>query len=191
MRARVALRFLKGYNERYMAAQLALHAGFFDGSEFRQSSVLNEDQVRAVLTNEAGTIAIAGPGSGKTKMLVDRVAFYVLKKHVPASSVLVLAYNRTAAEEVQQRLVRAYGIEDVEIRTFHSLGFKIYSRLSGAESRSIKVEENPARSIRAIMDRKKQADPEFQRRCIAYFTRYYDDARVQPDEAVLREMLLV
>lgn len=191
LRARVALRFLKGYNERYMAAQPALHAGFFDGSEFRQSSVLNEDQVRAVLTNEAGTIAIAGPGSGKTKMLVDRVAFYVLKKHVPASSVLVLAYNRTAAEEVQQRLVRAYGIEDVEIRTFHSLGFKIYSRLSGAESRSIKVEENPARSIRAIMDGKKLADPDFQRRCIAYFTRYYDDARIHPDDAVLREMLLV
>ncbi len=190
LRARAALWFIKRYNSLYMTNQWSRHAAFFDGSEYRQASMLNEDQIRAVLTNEAGTIAIAGPGSGKTKMLVDRVAFYILKAGVPASSILVLAYNRSVAEEVQQRLKRVYGI-DVEIRTFHSIGFKVYSRLSGAEARSTRVEGNATRAIRAIMAQKKQNDPDFQKRCVTYFTRYFDDARAHPDETVLKEMLVV
>jgi hypothetical protein len=109
---------------------------------------------------------------------------------VPASSILVLAYNKSAAEEVQQRLKRAYGI-DVEIRTFHSTGFKIYSLLSGAEARSTRVEGNATRAIRASMEQKKQTDPDFQKRCVSHFTRYFDDSRTHPDEAVLKEMLVV
>nr|MDO8085429.1 UvrD-helicase domain-containing protein [Candidatus Sigynarchaeum springense] len=188
LRARAALLLIERYNSFYMEVQRLRHAGFFDGTEYRQASVLNEDQARAVLVNEAGTIAIAGPGAGKTKMLVDRVAFYLLKKNVPASSVLVLAYNKNAASEVQERLKEAYGL-DVEIRTFHSLGFKIYSILSGAAARSTRVEANATRVIRAIMEHKKQSDADFQKRCTAYFTRYFDDARARPDDAVLKEML--
>ena len=190
LRARAALLLIERYNSFYMEVQRLRHAGFFDGTEYRQASVLNEDQARAVLVNEAGTIAIAGPGAGKTKMLVDRVAFYLLKKNVPASSVLVLAYNKNAAKEVQERLKGAYGL-DVEIRTFHSLGFKIYSILSGAAARSTRVEANATRVIRAILEQKKQSDADFQKRCTAYFTRYFDDARAHPDDAVLKEMLAV
>ncbi|MEX2681634.1 MAG: UvrD-helicase domain-containing protein [Candidatus Sigynarchaeota archaeon] len=190
LRARAALLLIERYNSFYMEVQRLRHAGFFDGTEYRQASVLNEDQVRAVLTNESGTIAIAGPGAGKTKMLVDRVAFYILKKNIPADSMLVLAYNKSAAKEVQERLKLAYGI-DVEIRTFHSLGLKIYSMLSDAAPRSIHVEANSTRAIRGIIERKKQSDPDFQKRYTSYFMRYFDDARAHPDDAVLKEMLAV
>lgn len=66
---------------------------------------LNDVQKTVVLNKEkCNRLVLAGPGSGKTKLIVARVAYLLLVMHEPASSIIVLAFNRHAAREIRSRL---------------------------------------------------------------------------------------
>lgn len=82
-----------------------------------QREIISDDQRRAMLV-------IAGPGSGKTTIIVHRVANLVMCCNIPAEKILILAYNRQAVFEVRQRLIKLIGIENtaqINIFTFHGL----------------------------------------------------------------------
>ena len=61
---------------------------------------------KAVVTDQSGRnrLVLAGPGSGKTRIIVHRVAYLLRVQHVPASSIIVLTFTRLAALEVKRRL---------------------------------------------------------------------------------------
>ena len=86
---------------------------------------LNEEQ-RAIAGNlEGNVLVVAGPGSGKTRLLVHRVAYELRRTPTQRSKVLVLTFTNEAARELQSRLVRevprrAYG--RVWCGNFHRLG---------------------------------------------------------------------
>ncbi len=72
-------------------------------------------------------LILAGPGSGKTRTVVHRCAWLLRVKRVPATGILVLAFNRNAANLIRQRLRAlvekdAYG---VTIQTYHSLALRL------------------------------------------------------------------
>ena len=82
-----------------------------------QREIISDDQRRAMLI-------IAGPGSGKTTIIVHRVANLVMCCNISAEKILILAYNRQAVFEVRQRLIQLIGYEyaaQVNIFTFHGL----------------------------------------------------------------------
>lgn len=82
-----------------------------------QRDIISDDQRRAMLI-------IAGPGSGKTTIIVHRVANLIICCNIPAEKILILAYNRQAVFEVRQRLIQLIGYEhaaQVNIFTFHGL----------------------------------------------------------------------
>ena len=84
---------------------------------------LDSSQMEAV-QNVAGPIRVLAPaGSGKTKTLINRI-LNLLNQGVPAEKILALAFNKKASDEMQERLERK-GVHDIEVRTFHSLGYKI------------------------------------------------------------------
>ena len=91
-----------------------------------QRRVVEDEESRAVLV-------LAGPGSGKTRTVVHRVANLVVLRGVPANRVLVLAYNKTAAAEVRERLSELIGPLGVrvDVMTFHGLA----RRLTGQSDR--------------------------------------------------------
>ncbi|WP_260261895.1 DNA helicase IV [Vibrio intestinalis] len=92
-----------------------------------ESSPLNLSQQKAVLLNDNNNLVLAGAGSGKTSVLTARVA-YLLEGHLaPASQILMLAFGREAAKEMQQRLASKVGpsTNDVTVNTFHQLGLHI------------------------------------------------------------------
>ena len=86
---------------------------------------LNEEQ-RAIAGNlEGNVLVVAGPGSGKTRLLVHRVAYELRRTPTERFKVLVLTFTNEAARELQSRLVRevprrAYG--RVWCGNFHRLG---------------------------------------------------------------------
>ena len=86
---------------------------------------LNEEQ-RAIAANLKGNVlVVAGPGSGKTRLLVHRVAYELRRAPTQRFKVLVLTFTNEAARELQSRLVRevprrAYG--RVWCGNFHRLG---------------------------------------------------------------------
>ncbi|WP_269914976.1 RecQ family ATP-dependent DNA helicase [Acinetobacter sp. HY1485] len=82
-----------------------------------QKNIIEDDQRRA-------TLILAGPGSGKTTIIVHRVAYLVMCRHIPTQKILILAYNRQAVFEIRQRLTQLIGVEhthQVQISTFHGL----------------------------------------------------------------------
>ncbi|SHO62860.1 TIGR00375 family protein [Pseudoxanthobacter soli DSM 19599] len=89
-------------------------------------AALDEDQCRAA--EAAGPlVVVAGPGSGKTRMLAHRIAHLVAERGVPATSCLAVTFTRRACEELRTRLAALLGRRagTVAVHTFHSLGLAI------------------------------------------------------------------
>lgn len=84
-------------------------------------SHLNEDQRKVVLHPLTTIMCYAGPGSGKTRTLVERVNF-LLENQTPPNEILALTFTKKAAKEMQERAKkRSKKAEDCKFCTFHSL----------------------------------------------------------------------
>ncbi len=92
---------------------------------------LDDDQQTAIITDDKHNLVVAGAGSGKTEVLITRIAYLIKRKSdkVKPERILALAFQNKAANEIKERLKKRYGV-DVEIRTFHSLGKKIIQDIS-------------------------------------------------------------
>ncbi|WP_413283246.1 DNA helicase IV [Vibrio sp. MA40-2] len=92
-----------------------------------ESSPLNISQQHAVLLNNDYNLILAGAGTGKTSVLTARIA-YLLQSHLAQpEQLLMLAFGKDAAKEMQQRLKNKIGsgATAVTVNTFHQLGLKI------------------------------------------------------------------
>ncbi len=97
---------------------------------------LNEAQRLAVLHNEGPLLVLAGPGSGKTRVITLRLA-RLLAEGVPARQMLALTFTNKAAEEMSHRLRRLTpDAEQLWIGTFHRFAARMlrsYASLVGLE----------------------------------------------------------
>ncbi len=73
---------------------------------------------------------LAGPGSGKTYVIVQRILYLITVCQVPPSSILVLTFSKAAAAEMQQRflLKSHHQYPEVSFGTFHSVFYQILKR---------------------------------------------------------------
>lgn len=76
-------------------------------------------------------IVAAGPGSGKTKVLVHKLASLLLSEDVKHEQLLMLTFSRAAATEFKKRLIELIGnaAHFIEIKTFHSYCFDLLGRI--------------------------------------------------------------
>jgi len=90
---------------------------------------LNEIQRQAVTATEGPVMVIAGPGSGKTRVLTYRIA-HIINQGVPPWEILALTFTNKAAREMKERIERVVGsgAQRVWAGTFHSLFAKILRR---------------------------------------------------------------
>jgi len=84
---------------------------------------LDPEQRAAVISHDGVVQVIAPAGSGKTKVMVQRVA-ELLARGVPANRILCTTFNAAAVDELEQRLSVA-GISGVSTKTFHGIGYAI------------------------------------------------------------------
>jgi uncharacterized protein (TIGR00375 family) len=90
-------------------------------------AALDADQARAAALIDGPLVVIAGPGSGKTRMLTRRLAHLVAERGVPAPSCLAITFTRRATEELHARLAALLPPEAgiCTVHSFHSLGLAI------------------------------------------------------------------
>ncbi len=91
---------------------------------------LNSKQIEAVTTKNGPVLIIAGPGSGKTKVLTHRIA-YLIREGIPAENILAVTFTNKAAEEIKARINKLISLSAKRdfklptIGTFHALCSKI------------------------------------------------------------------
>ncbi len=88
---------------------------------------LNERQKEAVLATEGPVLVLAGAGSGKTTVLVNRIAYMISEKHIRPWNILAITFTNKAAREMKDRIERLLGdtAKDIWIGTFHSVCVRI------------------------------------------------------------------
>lgn len=85
---------------------------------------LNDEQIEAVKHNEGPCLVLAGAGSGKTKVLTNRIA-YLIESGVRDYNILAITFTNKAAKEMRDRVYNLVGDVASFIGTFHSLGLRI------------------------------------------------------------------
>ncbi len=95
----------------------------------QQSEKLNDAQQEAVESSFGSLLVVAGPGTGKTRTLAERIVWLITEKSVSPQSILAVTFSNRAAREMTERIERILSGKKEqkrpEITTFHKLGLKI------------------------------------------------------------------
>ena len=131
----------------------------------------DDEQRRVVEANpEQNLLVLAGPGSGKTKTVVHRIAWLMKIHHVPAQSILALCFNHEAAVQLRSRLRTLAGdsARGVTVMTYHGLAMRLtgtsFSALAGrsalgGESANEKDFDQPIREAIRLLKGEQTRDP--------------------------------
>ncbi|MBL8103693.1 MAG: UvrD-helicase domain-containing protein, partial [Anaerolineales bacterium] len=92
---------------------------------------LNPQQKSAVTAADGAVLVIAGPGSGKTRVLTQRVAYLIASEGVRPWQILAVTFTNKAAKEMQERvnsMLNEQTTEGIMLGTFHSICVRILRR---------------------------------------------------------------
>ena len=103
----------------------------------------NPSQLRAIAHLSGPMMVLAGPGSGKTSVIVERTAYMTGEGKIPASSVLVVTFSRAAAKEMKERFLKFTGQTSTAVTfgTFHGVFYGILKQAYGLGAGNILSEE--------------------------------------------------
>jgi DNA helicase-4 len=162
-------RAIAALNERHVRRELAACRDLFDRVESRP---LTEEQARAAICFDNRVQAVAAAGSGKTSTMVAKAAYAIHRGFARPERILMLAFNKKAARELEQRAAlsfRRLGWEDVAVRasTFHALGLRIVGESTGRKPRVPDWAADAATGVRklsAMVERLREESPDFRAR---------------------------
>lgn len=123
-------RYFKGERKTHIGRNItpAKYKKIFGELSPRQLEIINDNDSRNI-------VVAAGPGSGKTRVLVHKLASLLLLEDVKSEQLLMLSFSRAAATEFKVRLLELVGkpAHFVEIKTFHSYAFDLLGKQGSIE----------------------------------------------------------
>jgi DNA helicase-4 len=159
-------------NEAVMSAELVDRSQFFRTIEH---TPLSDEQARAVVCFDNRVQVLAAAGSGKTSVMIARAAYAVTRGFVRPERILLLAFNKAAATELQQRVDARFagaGIDATGVRasTFHSFGLDVIGQATGEKPRlaSWLAQDDGLAMVDRIVDELRDSSPAFRYRWDLY-----------------------
>lgn len=112
--------------------------------------VLSKEQKTAVHFKDGPALVLAGPGSGKTTVIVNRVEYLIKNYNVEPSNILVITFTKAAAKSMKQRFLSLMGDSYVSVTfgTFHAVFFTILRHAYNYSANSIITADMQYRFIR-------------------------------------------
>ena len=126
---------------------------------------LNKEQREAVTHIDGPMLVLAGAGSGKTRVLTNRIA-YLIENGINAENILAITFTNKAAKEMKERVLKLIGSEanSIQISTFHSLGLRLlkenYSRL-GYKSNFVILDSDDTLTVVKKIMKEMNLNPKF------------------------------
>lgn len=162
-------------NNRFIESELKTFKDFFDQVE---SIPLTYEQRVSSIIFEDRNLLVAAAGSGKTSTIVGKVGYGLLTGLYKPEEILVLAFNRNAGGELNERInLRLKDILEqfntkIEALNFHQLGVRVIGK---ATSKSPSVSEHAGRMqplLNRIIQELNETDPDFQEKYLLFKTAY-------------------
>jgi len=172
---------IERYNEHFIQSRMTEYVDLFRLS----GTPLDQNQQRAVITDDKHNLVIAGAGSGKTETLITRIAYLTVRKPdtIRPERILALAFQNKAAQEMRDRLQDRFGVT-VKVKTFHALGWEILQNGSEKPPALIfsgdNVETQYNQHIKKIFNRLKSM-PDFQKDIMRYVIFFGENFLVQEE----------
>ena len=139
------------YNDDFVVREMAELKSFFDDLG---GISLSDQQREACIRLEDSNLLVASAGSGKSATMVGKVGYALRKELYAPEEILVLAFNRKAAEELEERIARQQGVEmdalATRVTTFHALGRGIIEQVEGRPPQLANWIEHPAGEARVV-----------------------------------------
>lgn len=116
----------------------------------------NQAQLKAIATNSSRVLVLAGAGTGKTSVIVNRIVF-LIKNGILPSKIIATTFTNKAAKELQERLFKEIGNQAYEIYsgTFHKISTQIlrkYSNFVGLDPNfHVLTEDDQKRLVKGIL----------------------------------------
>ena len=100
-------------------------------------------------------MVLAGPGSGKTSVIVERTAYMINEGKIPASSILVVTFSRAAATEMKERFLKFVNRDRSEVTfgTFHGIFYGILKAAYNLNASNILSEEEKYSILREMTEK--------------------------------------
>ena len=107
---------------------------------------LNAEQSQAVTQMPGPVLVVAGPGSGKTRVLTSRIAYLIEEQRVPADRILAVTFTNKAAREMRERVDRQIGRSGATtglwMGTFHAMGVRMLRADPGSVAQHLGILPN-------------------------------------------------
>lgn len=136
--------FTSGNNEKSTTSNSEISSVKFNIKEFQalkedaeKERIIHEQTSAIKLSNEQSEakehfkgpcIVLAGPGSGKTRILTERISFLIAEKNIKPGNILAVTFSNKAAEEIRERVRVKDANIDPQICTFHAFGLSVLKK---------------------------------------------------------------
>jgi len=129
---------------------------------------LDDEQQTAVVTDDKHNLVVAAAGSGKTEVLITRIAYLIAREPdgIKPNRILVIAYQNKDVKQIEKRLDQQYGITGVNVRTFHGLGIDVLQRTS--KMKNILDKNERPRIVKSICHHELRSGPDFYQAFLNY-----------------------
>lgn len=153
------------HNEAFVAAEHVAFRAFFDDLDGRSLSL---QQREACIRLEDNNLLVACAGSGKSATMVGKLAYVLEKKLYRPDEILLLAFNKSAADELRARIAKQLEVDEdalqCRVTTFHALGRGIIQEVTGRPPQLANWAGHPAgeaKALDAIISSLFESDQEF------------------------------